>query len=89
MQLKILFKEGINVSFSISQNFNLHPVLAKLEADVINENDGTITSSDEFKPIAREQISKADVQLFVKNIFLNPKFFETRFLISSIFFPGP
>ena len=58
--------------FSISQNLNLHPVLAKLDADVINENDGTMTSSDDFKPIVKAQISKAEVQLFVKNIFLRP-----------------
>ena len=64
------FNEGMRVFFSISQNFILQPVLAKLDADVINENEGTITSSFVFKLIAKEQISKAEVQLFVKNIFL-------------------
>ena len=73
----------------MSQNLILHPVLAKLEAEVINENEGTITSSVVFKLIANEHISKADVQLLVKKISLNLKFFETKLFILKMLSPGP
>ena len=69
----------------MSQNLIVQPVRAKLDAVVMKANEGTITSSDVFKLIAKEQISKAEVQLFVKKIFFNPNFFETSFFICFIF----
>ena len=62
-----MFRDGIKVSFSMSQNFNLHPALAKLEAEVINEKGGERTANFIF-PAVLYPVNK-DMRVFHEEQF--------------------